>query len=223
MKASNSVPLLLILALLLAGCAAEKAQRPTILHDYGSTYSARPTPDHTAAIEHTTPPADYSNAPAAWLPPANLEKNWTAIVIHHSGTTSGNAALFDRYHRQNKGWEGVGYDFVIGNGEGARDGQVEVTFRWRRQMVGAHCKTDETNWANENAVGICLVGNFNAENPSPAQIKSLVRLIRFLQHRYHIPESRIYGHQDVPGARITDCPGKNFPIYWVKKLVRTGQ
>lgn len=157
----------------------------------------------------------YSNIPRGWLPPSQVEKNWTAIVIHHSATENGNAAIFDKWHREGNHWEGVGYDFVIGNGSDSGDGEVEVTFRWHDQLTGAHCKTPG-NWANEDGIGICLVGNFNNTAPTTRQMQSLVQLVRFLQTRYSIPKSRIYGHRTTPGARKTECPGRKFSMYGLK-------
>jgi len=156
--------------------------------------------------------------PRDWLVPASIEKRWTAIVIHHSGTENGNSEIFDRSHREQNGWDGVGYDFVIGNGSDSRDGEVEVTFRWRRQQTGAHCKTPR-NWANEDAVGICLVGNFNRTRPTPAQMRALTKLVSYLQERYRISDNRIYGHNTTPGARATDCPGRNFPLSSFKSVL----
>ncbi|MGB2862081.1 MAG: peptidoglycan recognition family protein [Sedimentisphaerales bacterium] len=159
-----------------------------------------------------------SDFPRDWLPPAQVEKQWTAIVIHHSATENGNAAIFDRMHREHNHWEGVGYDFVIGNGINSGDGQVEVTFRWQRQMAGAHCGGTPGNWANVDAVGICLVGNFNDTKPTTQQMESLLKLIRFLKKRYGISNGSIYGHKSTPGARITDCPGNKFPMARLKWL-----
>jgi hypothetical protein len=158
------------------------------------------------------------DVPGSWLPPSHLEKKWTAIVIHHSGTQNGNAAIFDKWHREGRHWDGVGYDFIIGNGTDSGDGQVEVTFRWRNQVTGAHCKTPN-NWANEDAVGICLVGDFSRTVPTGRQMWSLVKLVRFLQNRYKIPKSRIYGHNTTPGAHKTDCPGRNFPMARLKSML----
>jgi hypothetical protein len=161
----------------------------------------------------------YSNIPQSWFPPSQLEKGWRAIIVHHSATDTGNASIFDKWHRERNHWEGVGYDFVIGNGTDSGDGQIEVTFRWRKQIPGAHCGGTANNWANKDGVGICLVGNFNETTPSPRQVQSLVKLISFLQKRYGIPASRIYGHQDTPGARITDCPGRNLSIARLKSML----
>jgi len=73
-------------------------------------------------------------------------RRWKYIVIHHSASYKGSASSIDRYHREEKGWEnGLGYDFVIGNGRGSRDGQIEVGGRWNKQIKGAHAGDDEYN------------------------------------------------------------------------------
>jgi len=157
--------------------------------------------------------------PESWYPPAQVEKKWTAIIIHHSATETGNAAIFDRMHREENHWDGVGYDFVIGNGTNSGDGEVEVTFRWQQQIAGAHCGGTPNNWANIDAVGICLVGNFDYSVPTSKQMQSLTELIQFLQQRYKIPMNRIYGHRSTPGAHVTDCPGNMFPMARLKKML----
>jgi N-acetyl-anhydromuramyl-L-alanine amidase AmpD len=160
------------------------------------------------------------NVSQDWQPPSSVEKKWTAIMIHHSGTKNGDTAIFDKWHRENNHWQGVGYDFVIGNGSNSGDGQVEVTFRWQKQVTGAHVGGTPGNWANKDGIGICLVGDFNQTQPTSAQMQSLVKLVRFLQNRYGIPKSRIYGHNTTPGAgTVTDCPGRNFPMGWLKSQV----
>lgn len=201
---------------ILSGCVYNNEPMPQIVH---SPAVSEPLVVQPKIVKPTPPQKRTDKSiPQDWLPPSNLEKRWTAIVIHHSGTDSGNAAIFDNWHREGNSWEGVGYDFVIGNGTDSDDGQVEVTFRWSQQRTGAHCKTPN-NWANENAVGICLVGNFNHTVPTTQQIESLLKLISFLQERHKISNSRIYGHNTTPGARKTDCPGKRFPMAQLKSML----
>jgi hypothetical protein len=197
-----------------SGCIYNDEPLPQIV--YEPARKNRVVPPST--VEPRTPPKNIDRTiPPSWVPPSRLERKWTAIVIHHSDTSNGSAAIFDDYHKK-KFWEGVGYDFVIGNGTNTRDGQVEVTFRWHQQRTGAHCKTPG-NWANEKAVGICLVGNFERTRPTAQQMRSLVKLVRFLQDRYGIPKTRIYGHKTTPGARVTDCPGRMFPMGWMKSVL----
>ena len=134
-------------------------------------------------------------------------KRWQYIVIHHSATDEGSSLQFDRYH-QGKGWNGIGYHFVIDNGtKNKQDGQIEVSPRWLKQQEGSHCRA---NNMNKRAIGICLVGNFNIEYVSDKQLDALVYLVNTLRAYYKIPLSHIMGHGQVPGAK-TDCPGKHFP------------
>jgi N-acetyl-anhydromuramyl-L-alanine amidase AmpD len=189
----------------LAGCGVNyhEPEPPRIVSvESISQVALDPTPAPSAVETQPVPPD--------WIPPKDIERRWTAIVLHHSGTSNGNVEIFDRWHRE-KQWDGVGYDFVIGNGQDSGDGLVEVTFRWRQQRVGAHCKTP-TNWANEEAIGICLVGNFEETSPTDLQMESLARLVRFLKGRYDVSRFRIYRHQDTPGANETQCPGSLFPM-----------
>lgn len=194
----------------LGGCVSDEP-RPEIL--YEPRRPVRPE----RQVYRVPSPLVVPTYPRGWVPPASLERRWKEIIIHHSDTDSGNMALFDEEHR-NRGWDGVGYDFVIGNGNGSGDGEVEVTFRWREQKTGAHCKTPN-NWANEEAVGICLVGNFEQHRPTKRQMEALEELVEFLQRRYRIPKRHIYGHGSTPGARPTECPGRNFPMARFKAML----
>jgi len=196
----------------LSGCVYNDEPMPRIIYDYTERVV------QPGLLSQTWTDVD-ENIPGDWLPSYQVEKKWTAVVIHHSGTENGSAALFDKWHREGRHWEGVGYDFVIGNGTNSGDGQVEVTFRWRGQITGAHCGGTPGNWANKDAVGICLVGNFNQAEPTARQMHSVVKLVRFLQNRYGIPKSHIYGHNTTPGARATDCPGKNFSVPRLKSML----
>jgi N-acetylmuramoyl-L-alanine amidase len=145
---------------------------------------------------------------------APLKRKWLYIVIHHSATPVGSEAAFHRFHRDVKGWDGIGYDFVIGNGNGARDGLVEVTYRWEKQLVGAHAGS---KLYNERGIGICLVGDLENGRMSAKQLEALVGLVNYLQERCNIPTANIVGHSQVR-PRGTICPGKNFP--WFELLPR---
>lgn len=205
--------LLGVCCLVLSGCVYRNEAVPAIVPEAAGADTQVLLPPRHPVSERT--PGHGANSladiPPDWLPPARVEKQWSAIVIHHSATENGNMAIFDRAHREENQWDGVGYDFVIGNGTDSADGQVEVTFRWHGQIAGAHCKTPG-NWANEHAVGICLVGNFDYQRPSRRQMASLAQLVHFLQTRYQIPTAQIHGHKTMPGARSTDCPGAHFSM-----------
>jgi LysM repeat protein len=130
----------------------------------------------------------------------NLFSDWRTITLHHSATLGGSARLFDREHRR-RHMGGLFYHFVIGNGTRTRDGDIEVGWRWKKQ-VKANRPYD---------IQICLVGNFNRQNVSDAQMDSLIKLILVIQEEYGIPLSSIRRHEDIKG-KATECPGKNFPF-----------
>ena len=147
---------------------------------------------------------------AAWSDvPAG--RPWRYIVIHHSATPFGSAAEFDVMHKA-RGWEGLGYHFVIDNGNGGPDGRVEVGFRWRQQKQGAHTGHTPDNEYNEHGIGVCLVGDFSHHLPSQKQLAAMHRLVSYLAARYDIPPGRIIGHRDAPNAS-TECPGDALHAY----------
>lgn len=148
----------------------------------------------------------------AWVPSAPA-RPWKWIVIHHSATPGGSASVFDRMHRD-KGWDELGYHFVIGNGTDSGNGQVEVGTRWPRQKWGAHAKTPDNRF-NDYGIGICLVGNFDIENPTPQQMQALGKLTAYLMRTYKVPAGNIIGHRD---TKATDCPGKNLNIAQVRRI-----
>ena len=138
-------------------------------------------------------------------------------MIHHSATDAGGAACFDRAHR-NRGWDELGYHFVIGNGTDTRDGAIEVGPRWTKQKHGAHCKTSD-NFYNQHGIGICLVGNLEHSRPTSAQMDSLAELVSFLMARCRIPLAKVYTHGGVTGK--TACPGRNFSLAALKRRLTT--
>ena len=210
--------------LILSGCAEQENYSAEITGNVPGLHQRQRKLPHPQADRGTSAKKpvirNRGNFPRGWVPSRFIEKKWTAIVIHHSATNAGSMASFDNYHKNGNGWDGVGYDFVIGNGNGSGNGQVQVTFRWTQQKIGAHCRTDSTNWANKEAVGICLVGNFDKTLPTYSQMSSLVKLVRFLSKRYNIPKSRIYGHNTTPRRSTkTDCPGKRFSMSKFKSML----
>jgi len=143
-----------------------------------------------------------------------IHRPWRYIVIHHSATDTGSAETFDTEHRR-RGWRGLGYHFVIANGNGGPDGQVQVGDRWTAQAVGAHTGGTPGNAYNRRGIGICLVGDFDRHRPTRRQLAALKALTAQLADRYGIPPENIIGHRHAPNAN-TQCPGK-----WMARYIRT--
>ncbi len=147
---------------------------------------------------------------------AVLRERWRFIIVHNSGTRQGNARIFDYYHRNVRRMRnGLAYHFVIGNGTSSGNGEIEVGDRWRRQINGGHVHSD---YLNNISLGICLVGDFNRDQPTRAQLDSCDELIRYLRARcgkvdhHDIP---VRPHREMnPPRWPTDCPGDEFPYRW---------
>jgi hypothetical protein len=147
--------------------------------------------------------------------PTVAPREWKHIVIHHTATGSGSVESINAAHLKNKDkngnpWLGIGYHFVIGNGDGMPDGAIEPTFRWRTQIQGAHAGSTNKDY-NERGIGVCLVGNFEKSPPTAAQRRSIKLLVATLKGEYKIPAASVVGHKDIR-ASSTECPGKLFPM-----------
>ncbi len=140
---------------------------------------------------------------------------WKYIIIHNSGTRQGNARIFDIYHRRVRHMQnGLAYHFVIGNGRSSGNGQIEIGHRWQRQINGGHVASD---YLNNIAIGICLVGDYNRDTPTPQQLTALEELISYLQRRVGRYRGRlaiVLGHREI-NPKPTDCPGRRFPLRWL--------
>lgn len=140
---------------------------------------------------------------------------WKYIVVHNSGTRAGNARSFDIYHRRvRKMVNGLAYHFVIGNGVSSGNGEIEIGHRWTAQLQGGHVASD---YLNDISIGICLVGDYNRDLPTKAQIGALNELIIYLRQRVGRTQGRqaiVKAHKEI-NPRPTDCPGRRFPYSWL--------
>lgn len=134
-------------------------------------------------------------------------QRWQAIVIHHSGSMHGSAATIEAQHRA-MNLSGLGYHFVIGNGSGLDDGEVNVGYRWLDQLPGAHVAGPNGDWYNRNSIGICLVGDGRRRPYTEMQMRRLVQLVSALSEQLGIPADKVYLHSDLAQ---TDDPGRLFP------------
>ena len=144
--------------------------------------------------------------------PTKADRPWQYIVLHHSANASGNYDQIDGEHRKVLGYDGCGYHFVIGNGTGSDDGQIEVAQRWVKQKHGVHCRNAKTAEIDEYGIGICLIGDLDKEPPTPRQVAAAKALIAYLSSRYsHQPEP---GRDPCPPGGHADClPGALFPSH----------
>lgn len=171
----------------------------------GRAQPLRPPP----AVHKPAKPPKAVTGEAAWLPSRGISKRWRYIVVHHSANNRDTPDKMRDWHMRGRGWDELGYHFVIGNGVAYGDGQIYVGNRWKTQMHGAHCKTPDNQY-NDHGIGICLIGDFQSSRPTQKQIASLARLLSFLSSRCSIAQGNIRTHGGI--THKTACPGRNFSL-----------
>jgi len=133
---------------------------------------------------------------------------WTGIVIHHLGEPFGTPEAIHRQHLS-WGYQGLGYHFLVGNGNGLGNGEVHVGYRWIEQLPGAHVVGESGRVHNDRSIGICLVGNGDRQPFSDRQMRHVIRLVQRLQQEFGIPADRVHLHGDL--APSVSSPGILFP------------
>lgn len=175
--------------------------------------------------------------------PDGFKPKW--IVIHHSMSVDGTTRDWDairKYHmswryngeiisqakyndlfEQGKTvglevpWKDVGYHFGI---EKLDDKYVVLPGR-KIGEIGAHAQG-----FNARSVGICCVGNFDKEAPSPELIYVLKSLCRQLQIEFAIPQDQVIGHRETyallepPQPVAKTCPGSMFDLDKLRSQLR---
>lgn len=126
------------------------------------------------------------------------------IVVHHTGSRVlrgfDSPSLIRFRHKYFRGFEDIGYHYLIGNGILTRDGEV---YNARPvEIEGAHAYGH-----NKDSIGIALIGNFNFREPTEKQLNSLIELLAKNCRGYGLNEEDIYGHRELDNAN-TSCPGE---------------
>ena len=134
----------------------------------------------------------------------NAMNGISKITIHHDGMDpsyiTNKASVAERiekirkYHVGNNNWGDIGYHYIVD-----RAGRV-----WEGRPIqyqGAHVRNN-----NEHNVGILVMGNFDKQSPSSAQLKSLYSTTAALTTPYKVKTALVRSHQEI---NKTACPGKN--------------
>lgn len=125
------------------------------------------------------------------------------LTVHHAGdqsATTGPARYrsWQAFHI-GRGWGDLAYHYIIG-----LDGTVYSARDPR--YAGA----TGTNYDPASHLLIVVEGNFNQDDPTPAQLDALVRVLAWASIAFEVSPSTISGHRD---HASTACPGDNLHSY----------
>ena len=117
---------------------------------------------------------------------------WDSIEIFFSGTKGGNTERLA---------EAIGLadpaqlncHFVICNGVGAGDGEIEATEVWNKQRS---TRSTSTGRGGARTIRICLIGNGVSALPTDYQLKRLEMLLEALCRRFDIPAESVHLPRD---------------------------
>ncbi len=153
--------------------------------------------------------------------PSNMNSaggSWQRITVHHSAVENpppmfdvrdSAAAVRDmqRVHMDVRGWGDIGYHFLIDPGGYVLEGR---TLDWQ----GAH--TGGSN--NARNIGICLIGNFDLDQPTPSALAALENLVNQLRSTHHIAGNQVFPHKRF---KNTECPGRHL-LAWIERYRSRG-
>lgn len=138
------------------------------------------------------------------------------ITVHHDGMPPADirsradaAARIEmiREGHLSRGWGDIGYHYVIDP-----TGQV-----WEGRPLawqGAHVKAQ-----NEGNLGVLVMGNFEIQRPTSAQLATLDAFVSAQMRSYRVPVTRVFTHRELAS---TACPGRNLQAHMVSTRARGG-
>ena len=147
------------------------------------------------------------------------------ITIHHAGVDWKAGAdpmkfvkSMQGWGQREKKWPDLAYHFLI-----APDGRI---FEARKLEYEPE---SNTKYDLQGHIGVELMGNFENQRMTEAQLKSMVKLVAWLTEELKIDPADIAGHKDRAKGQ-TSCPGKDCYRYiedgsiraWVEKM-RAGE
>lgn len=124
------------------------------------------------------------------------------VAIHHTASNA-NICVYELARYQFQKFGNVAYHFLV-----MPDGTVY-------QLRPLDERVPHAYGCNDNAIAVCLAGNFNDYEVPPAQRDSALQLVRWLMGKYGIGKDRVLAHGELTGysaQNATDCCGKKFNI-----------
>ncbi len=121
------------------------------------------------------------------------------LIVHHTQRAYDFPAFVRFRHKFLRGWEEIGYHYLVGNGKCFTEDGEMYTGR-PEEMQGAHALG-----YNNKSLAICLLGDLDREEPTEEQLVTVSLWLSEKQEQYGIPLEKIVGHRELPGVKKS-CP-----------------
>jgi hypothetical protein len=113
---------------------------------------------------------------------------WESIEIYYSGTKAGNieqiASLSGLVNSDD-----INCHFVVCNGLGGSDGQIQTTEKWQKQWSVI---PDHTWYGSGRTIRVCLVADGRGIRLSGSQIQRAEALVEALSMKFNVPATKIF-------------------------------
>ena len=113
---------------------------------------------------------------------------WSNVEVYYSRTAGGNIGQLASMSGL-VSTKDVNFHFVIYNGKGGIDGQIETTNRWLNQLS---CLPTGSMLTNTGTIRICIVGDAPAASATDSQIKRTSAIVEQLARAFKIHPENIY-------------------------------
>jgi hypothetical protein len=113
---------------------------------------------------------------------------WSRIEIYYSGTKAGNIEQLASMSGLASP-EDLNCHFVICNGLGGSDGQIQSTEKWQRQWS---VEPGRTWYGSSQTIRICAIADDQSAVPTDCQIKRIEMLVEGLCRKFQIKPDSIY-------------------------------
>jgi hypothetical protein len=118
---------------------------------------------------------------------------WSSIEICYSGTKDGNIEQLASLAGLASP-EDIKCHFVVCNGQGGSDGQIQSSEKWQRQSPVV---PGRTSYGNGQTICICVIADpLKAGRPTDCQIKRLEALVEVLSRKFSIAAESVHFPSD---------------------------
>ncbi|MBL8049167.1 MAG: N-acetylmuramoyl-L-alanine amidase [Chthonomonas sp.] len=169
-------------------------------------------------------PGPHVISRAAWgakpVLPGGTRQSVSRITIHHAGVATNRKRTFVDKMRGLQAFSQREDKLASGK---TKPAWIDIPYHYYIDWQGQIAACRPVEWAGDtnteyNPTGhllICLEGDFTKEQPTAAQVASLIAFVREQRAWRGVPADRVQTHRDFAE---TDCPGEN--LYKLLGLIR---